>query len=110
MIKRVSKNGLSLFSSLINVDTTELTPENVAKHLFACPNVGKVVCNRTNSIKTKPNLITQLKNLQLFAADVLMLDMKEASRPTVKCKLNIDVQTCILTHLINDYWTYADYE
>ena len=111
MIKCVSKNGLSRFlSTLINVDTTELTPVKVAKRLFEYPNVGKVVYSRTNSIKAESISITQLTILQLFASDILILDIKEASRPIVKCKLNIDVNTGTPTYLINDYWTYIDYE
>ena len=111
MIKNVSKNGLSRFlSTLINVDTTELTPVKVAKRLFEYPNVGKVVYNRITSTKAESISITQLTILQLLAADILILDIKEATRPIVKCKLNIDVHTGTPTYLMNEYWTYIDYE
>ena len=111
MIKKVSKNGLSRFlSTLINVDTTELTPVKVSKRLFEYPNVGKIVYNRANSLKAESISITQLTTLQLLASDILMLDIKEGSRPIVKCKLNIDVHTGTPTYLLNEYWNYIEHE
>ena len=110
MIRTISKVGLSRFlSTLINVDTTELTPVKVSKRLFDYPNVGKVVYNQNNSLKAESISITQLTILQLLAADILVLDIKEGSRPMVKCKLNIDMHTGTPTYLINEYWNYIDY-
>ena len=108
IIKPIRKAGLKLFLSvtMINNYTEPISPSTLVKKLLDFPNVGRIVYGRNTAVKAEKSSDAAITIMQLFATDIIHLQVKEGTSPESYCMLSVTQDSP--NYLLDNYWTYID--
>ena len=92
--------------TMINNYTKPITPSSLVKKLLDFPNAGCIVYGWQTAVKAEKLSDAAITILQLFASDIIHLQVKEGVTPESYCMLSVTQDSP--TYLLDNYWTYID--
>ena len=106
LVKPILRSGLTvlLLQTMVLDTQQKYSPTQLAKKLAECPNVGKVVYNRSTSVNISRSSDTSITILQLLCTNMIYLHVDEHEKPEGYCKLSVSGFTVHCTQ--NKYWKY----